>query len=243
MFKTLRSLGIAVALIALTSLSVSAQTTVTSTTFSAAVAQGDLTVTLASATGVAAGTQLFADQEAMLVTALSGTVATVTRGWDGTTPGAHASAATVYAGSSGNSGPFVRSNPPAGTCVAGNELFSLRINTRTGDMWRCLNSNWATLNDPRGATFKNFPSSGANLASAAGVVAPIAGFFHITGTAAITGFTVPPGCERGCQMTIIPDGAFTTTTATNIALASTGVVNKALIMTYDPVTTKWYPSY
>jgi hypothetical protein len=26
-------------------------------------------------------------------------------------------------------------------------------------------------------------------------------------------------------------------------LASTTVVGKALIMTYDPTTTKWYPSY
>jgi hypothetical protein len=42
---------------------------------------------------------------------------------------------------------------------------------------------------------------------------------------------------------LIPTGIFTTTTAGNIALASTAVVNKALYMIYDPTTAKWYPSY
>jgi hypothetical protein len=243
MFKTLRSFGLAAALVALSVLSVSAQTTVTATTLSNAVAAGDATVTLASATGVAVGTQLFVDLEAMTVTAISSTLATVTRGVDGTMPAAHAAAAAVYAGSTGSNGPFVRANPPVGTCVATTELFNLRINTRTGDVWRCLNSNWATVNDPRVPMFRNYPGIGAAVASVAGVIAPTSGFFHITGTAAITGITVPTGCEKGCQITIIPDGAFTTTTATNIALASTGVVSKALIMTYDPVAVKWYPSY
>ena len=39
------------------------------------------------------------------------------------------------------------------------------------------------------------------------------------------------------------NGIFTITTAGNIALASTAVVGKALIMTYDNTTSKWYPSY
>ncbi|CAB4240767.1 hypothetical protein UFOVP22_1, partial [uncultured Caudovirales phage] len=45
------------------------------------------------------------------------------------------------------------------------------------------------------------------------------------------------------QITIIPTGIFLTTTAGNIALASTTIVSKALIMTYDVTTAKWYPSY
>jgi hypothetical protein len=35
----------------------------------------------------------------------------------------------------------------------------------------------------------------------------------------------------------------TTTGGSNIAITSTTVVNRALIMTYDPITNKWYPSY
>jgi hypothetical protein len=42
---------------------------------------------------------------------------------------------------------------------------------------------------------------------------------------------------------LIPTGVFTWTTAGNIALAGTAVVSKALTMTYDATTTKWYPSY
>ena len=45
------------------------------------------------------------------------------------------------------------------------------------------------------------------------------------------------------QITLIPTGAWSTSTAGNIALATTAVVNKALIMTYDAGTQLWYPSY
>jgi hypothetical protein len=66
----------------------------------------------------------------------------------------------------------------------------------------------------------------------------------ISGTTAIATLTVPTAfASSGGQLTLIPTGAFTTTTAGNIALASTAVVNKALIMTYDSVTNKFYPSY
>ena len=47
----------------------------------------------------------------------------------------------------------------------------------------------------------------------------------------------------GGTITLIPTGAFTWTTAGNIAVAGTAVVSKALIMTYDYGTGKWYPSY
>lgn len=45
------------------------------------------------------------------------------------------------------------------------------------------------------------------------------------------------------QITLIPSGLWATNTAGNIALASTAVVGKALILTYDATTSKWYPSY
>jgi hypothetical protein len=80
--------------------------------------------------------------------------------------------------------------------------------------------------------------------ASAGTIAPTTPIVHITGAAAVATITPPPALAgNGGQITLIPDGAFTTTTAGNIALASTGVVGKALIMTYDPVAVKWYPSY
>lgn len=66
----------------------------------------------------------------------------------------------------------------------------------------------------------------------------------ISGVAAIDTITAPsPISTSGGQITLIPTGIFTTTTSDNIARASTAVVGKALIMTYDSGTSKWYPSY
>lgn len=239
-----RSLTLALGLVAVLALPAAAQVAVTQTTLSAAVGVSDPTWPLTSVTGIAAGSAIYADSELAFVTALSGLNATVTRGSDGTAPAAHASGEVVTASVSGShDGPFWRVNPPNGTCVVGSETFSLRVNTRTGDIWRCNNSTWMAINDVGDKTFKNYPGPGAPVASVAGLIAPVAGLFHITGALAITGITVPAGCATGCQITIIPDGAFTTTTATNIAIASTAVVSKALIMTWEPVAGKWYPSY
>lgn len=62
------------------------------------------------------------------------------------------------------------------------------------------------------------------------------------GTAAMTGITVPYTSFQG-KITILPGGAFTWTNATNIAVAGTAVLNRAVDFTYDPIRAKWYPSY
>lgn len=88
-----------------------------------------------------------------------------------------------------------------------------------------------------------FGAAAPTIASAT-TIAPTTQIVIISGTAAIDTITAPsPISLGGGQITLIPTGAFTTTTAGNIALASTAVVSKALIMTYDATTTKWYPSY
>jgi hypothetical protein len=80
--------------------------------------------------------------------------------------------------------------------------------------------------------------------ASAGTIAPTKTITFISGTAAIATITAPSTiATTGGQITLIPTGIFTTTAAGNIALASTAVVSKALIMTYDATTTKWYPSY
>jgi hypothetical protein len=81
------------------------------------------------------------------------------------------------------------------------------------------------------------------IASAA-TIAPTTSIVFISGTAAVATITAPSTiATTGGQITLIPTGLFTTTAAGNIALASTAVVSKALTMTYDATTTKWYPSY
>lgn len=83
---------------------------------------------------------------------------------------------------------------------------------------------------------------GANVASA-GTITPTGPVFHVTGVAAIATINVPSNALASPMITIIPDGIFTWTTAGNIALAGTAVVNKAVSFYYDSGTSKWYPSY
>jgi hypothetical protein len=87
-------------------------------------------------------------------------------------------------------------------------------------------------------------SAAAPTIASAATIAPTTQIVFISGTAAIDTITPPsPISLGGGQITLIPTGLFTTTTAGNIALASTAVVSRALVMTYDVTTTKWYPSY
>jgi hypothetical protein len=80
--------------------------------------------------------------------------------------------------------------------------------------------------------------------ASATTIAPTTPIVFISGTTAIATITAPsPISAGGGQITLIPKDIFTTTTAGNIALASTAVVSRALIMTYDTTTAKWYPSY
>jgi hypothetical protein len=87
-------------------------------------------------------------------------------------------------------------------------------------------------------------SAAAPTIASATTIAPTKQITFVSGTTAIATITAPnPISAGGGQITLIPTGLFTTTVAGNIALASVAVVNKALIMTYDTTTAKWYPSY
>ena len=80
------------------------------------------------------------------------------------------------------------------------------------------------------------------IASAA-TIAPTTAVSFISGTTTINTITPPPTLVGGGQITLIPTGLWATGTSGNIALATTAVVSKALILTYDATTAKWYPSY
>ncbi len=96
-------------------------------------------------------------------------------------------------------------------------------------MWILWLSNLKSLN----ATVGIAVASGAT-------ITPSGDIFHVTGTSAINTINLPYSGFKG-SITIIPDGIFTTGTSGNIALASTSVVGKTLIMTWDG--SKWFPSY
>jgi hypothetical protein len=80
--------------------------------------------------------------------------------------------------------------------------------------------------------------------ASATTIAPTKPITFISGTTTIETITPPsPISLGGGQIALIPTGVFLTGVTGNIALASTAVVSKALIMTYDVTTAKWYPSY
>jgi len=87
-------------------------------------------------------------------------------------------------------------------------------------------------------------SAAAPTIASATTIAPTTPIVFISGTTAVVNITAAaPISTGGGAITLIPTGIFTWTTAGNIALAGTAVVSKALTMTYDVTTTKWYPSY
>ena len=87
-------------------------------------------------------------------------------------------------------------------------------------------------------------SAAAPTIASATTIAPTKAITFISGVTPIVTITAPsPISLGGGTITLIPTGIFTTTIAGNIALASTAVVGRALTMTYDVTTTKWYPSY
>jgi hypothetical protein len=87
-------------------------------------------------------------------------------------------------------------------------------------------------------------SAAAPTIASATTIAPTTPIAFVSGTTAVVNITAAaPISTGGGAITLIPTGIFTWTTAGNIALAGTAVVSKALTMTYDATTTKWYPSY
>lgn len=248
---------IAIALVLAASLSFG-QTTLSTTTLGAAVTTGNngiapIRITLASTSTMQGtgnqnqpNTVLYVDKELMYVTTVvSSTVVDVQRAKGGGAGGVvtnHASGAIVYfANTSGpNAAPSffsgVQTNAETfGACTSNTLLALPRIYVYSGDIFQCLGSKWVQVDQP------GRPVLGTVVASPAGVMTGTGTIFHVSGTNAVTGLTVPVGLSPGMSFYLIPDAAFTTTTATNISLASTAVANKTLIMTWDG--TKWNPSY
>lgn len=100
--------------------------------------------------------------------------------------------------------------------------------------------------NPMGTGSFSQAQSMPTVASAA-TIAPATRAFIVSGSTTINTITALPvsGNGLGNEIVLIPDAGATWATGTsgNIAIASTAVVGKALHMTYDPQTAKWYPSY
>lgn len=129
---------------------------------------------------------------------------------------------------------------PSAVLARLSKMFPGAIGRIMFDLWNEL-ANWPWT----------FPQSAPTVASLAGVITITTPVTIVSGALAITGIAAPTnlanagagGSGYGARITFIPTGTFTWTTASNIALAGTAVVGKALDFTYDSVTNKWYPSY
>lgn len=245
--KTLRFTLLAVLFTGLCSVA-SAQTVLTSTTLAAALDGSQRNVSLTSATGVTApgsgSTQvvLLVDRELMKVLSITGTVAYVQRGTDGTRAASHINAAPVWVAPPN----AIQSWMPSGQCTRANLLYVPYIvgagpglGQEVGTLFDCLGvttaGQWVQVNG-NGA-----PTLGSTVASTAGAIAITGTVFKVSGTSAITGITAPAGLGVGFTIAINPTGVFTWTAAGNIALAGTAVVAKILYFTWDG--SKWVPSY
>ncbi len=80
--------------------------------------------------------------------------------------------------------------------------------------------------------------------SSASSISPVAMVTFVSGVTAIATIVPPQNISQtGGKIIIIPTGIFTLATTGNIALASTAVVSRAMMLIYDAGTAKWYPSY
>jgi hypothetical protein len=155
MMKTLRSLTLAALLAMVAAASpVYAQATLNSTTLSAAIDAAQTTITVASATNVAANYILFVDQEAMRVISLTGTQVRVVRGHGGTGARAHSASAVIYTGPA----TYYSANEvvPGSTCTSTAEVALPRIVLPTGNVYQCTNSIWYALGSMVGAIQASF---------------------------------------------------------------------------------------
>lgn len=194
---------------------------------------------------------IFIDRELMLVTAVNSTTLTVVRGYGGTVAAPHASGAMVLGGPIR----FFYVQDPGGTsgfagiggvaCTAANVVVTPWVNYRTGWQWLCssVTGTWVPgWNNPMPA------ANTVTVASVAGSTLPSGPLFIVTGTNAITGWTIPLGFNGtatggGCFTTIV-GGIFTWTAAGNIAVAGTVTANPSGTITWcwNASTSKWQPS-
>lgn len=229
------------------------QTSLNQTTLSGAITSGVRQFQLASCTGVVApstgggGSLLYIDREALAINQIinptSCLVSVAPRGSAGTKAFAHLTGTMVLVGPASAFIGFDLS----GSCTVGSGkfLYTPVVNINNGNQFLCSTVTGKVI--PGWASDGSIPV-GVNtvVASAAGLVTPSGPLFHVSGALAITGFNIPLGFDPtgNSGFCIVPDGAFTTTNANNIVIASTGVVGKTLCYTYDSHAAKGFsPSY
>jgi len=230
-------------------------TALTSTTLAAALSNSANLLTVASASGIYAPQNGGINQKLYVINpeTTRGELMDVTPGINGVSisvarnslfrqsfiSGAYVIIGQSPANESIGLGPSFFEYDPVGAVTAVNVPITPWINITNGNQWlRSVDGLWVPGWNNRTAG----PGVTAAVASVAGATLPSGPLFHVTGTNAITGWTLPVGFTGG-SFTVIPDEVFTWTAAGNISVLGTAVVNRALTFTWDSNAGKFSPSY
>jgi hypothetical protein len=245
------------------------------TTLSSAVGAGNMPfsgintptqnyIVVASLTGIVAPIQnvpqtlIYIDNELMAVTGAPNTATLqvpVQRGYESTPATPHVSGTMVLVGAPFQ---FYMQDPTgAGVNTSGTNTCSPTgiqstpyLNVTTGRQWLCSSITNTWVPGWNNASFVNGIAVSV-IASVAGST-PIGGpVFEISGTNAITGFTLASGGAVGFNSTafgggcfmVIPTGIFTWTAAGNISIAGTTTeITVPVWFCWNPTTSKWMPN-
>lgn len=174
-----------------------AQTTLNSTTLSAALPATGNQIALTSATNVAVKDIVFIDREAMQVNTITPTV-TVTRGVQGTAARAHVSGSVVWTGAPQR---FSLSEV-VGACTASAEQFLPRIVLPSGNTSMCSNGEWVRYRSDGYRDFSFGRTDGGTTYTVLGAITVQPGVSFINGTTLAMTLVNPTIEQNGMVMII-----------------------------------------
>ncbi len=224
------------------------QNTILQTSLSAAVSATATQFRVAAATGIngqtvsVPGSSLWIADigqtmgELVQVQSVSGTTVNVARFQGRAT--AHASGAMVLVATVPN---WFATVDPQGSCVTARTFATPYLNTSNGNQWLC-STKTLTWTPSWGTPAAGQALSATATASVAGATAIAGPFVEISGTNAITSFTMSTGWN-GQSFCTYPTAAWTITATNNIAKAATAVADRALCFTYNANSSKFSPQY
>ncbi len=225
------------------------QNTILATTLSAAVTATATQIRVASANGIEApnfntglaGSALYIVDpgqtagELVRVSGISGTTVSVTR-FNKVT--AHVSGAMVLVATKQD---WFQTVDPQGSCTLALTYVTPWVNTNGGNQWLCSTQTLTWVPSWGNPLDKQLTTATAT-ASVAGATAIVAPLVEISGTEAITSFTMPTGWN-GQGFCILPTAAFTTVAGNNIAEATTADANQTLCYVWNARLAAFAASY
>jgi hypothetical protein len=143
---------------------------------------------------------------------------------------------------------FFDKDPPLnGACTAAATPTTPYVNVLTGAQWLCSTVTGTWVPGWQNPLNPSYAEATASVASVAGATLPSGPLFTITGTNAVTGWTIPVGFNAtasggGCFAVIGGSGPATWTSAGNIAVAGTFTANKLFTFCWNAATSKFQPS-